>query len=174
MPHTITAFDTGTGFARYRLAASEAFVPEAASFLTEARSHNPPYGHPAVEWRDASDGLIYRQTFNLLLNDGVWFSLAAGAEPWYSSNNGPYGFPQTTEQQSNASLSARMPRIALTPGCSFNIYVLTAALSFEDDPMNLLSPDFDIELPHLWVEDVDAGPGARLQPGNPLLLGVGG
>lgn len=173
MPRAIQPPAQGIGFSRYELAANEAFTVLAASFLTSARTHNPPYGYPMVEWADAAGGVIYRQTFNNRLNDGVWVSMAAEAEPWYVSNNGQFGFPQAHEQQTNASMSVRMPLIPLTPACGFNIYVLTAALSFEDDPMNLLSSDFDILVPHLWVEDSDAGLG-RFGVGNPILIGVGG
>lgn len=163
MPRAIANIGVGNP-ATYTLTGTEEFTVLAVSCVFAALSHNPPYGYPTIEWRDAGDGLIYRQTLNTILNDFIGVSGAAEGEPWYVSNAGPFGFPQDTEQQSNATMSIRLPRITLTSGCTLGVYVATYALNGNENPTRALSTDFTITDAHLWVQDA---PGRKVLPPNP-------
>lgn len=163
MPRAIANIGQGNP-ATYKLGASEEFAVLAVSCVLEALRHNPPYGYPAFEWRAATGGLIYRQTMNTTLNDSLGIAASAGGEPWYVSNVGQFGFPQTIDQQEIGVLSIRIPILTLTPGCTFNIYVGTSVNTGNEPPDYNPSPDHTVTTIHLWVQD--AG-GRRVLPDNP-------
>lgn len=171
MPRPILVPLVNPSHASYTLSAHDEWTLLAVSCVFNATGHDNPYSYPIFQWTDPAGGIIYRQQLNSLLNDSVFVSASADAEPWYVSNDGPAGFPQSNIEQGNAVMSIRLPAITLYAGCNFSIYSLKSVIDGVEIIPFYLSPYNVIDGAHLWVEDVAASQFEPIVPGPYMLVG---
>jgi hypothetical protein len=165
--------DNGPGFASYTLGQRDAWRLESVTFTAVSSGPNDD-DDTFLDCLDGSGGVIYRQYLGTIHQPPAFYSLTAGAEPFWDQGDSTGSFPQDAGGFEGGIVTMRLAPVTLGPGCVLRVYAALGQPAADADPFASLDTSYSMPDLHLWVEDVDAAGGGRLDVGNPLLLGVGG
>lgn len=168
MPRSVTAFETGPGFATYTLGRRESFTVLAFSTLADAPGGPADDDDVYFDCISPTGRVIYRQSLGAVHQPPVFYSLAPLSEPMENL----YGqavaqWPQVDGVSGPATVTMRMSPVELAGSCVVRVYAVLGNVLPGDDPFAILDPTY-VFTPHLWVRD--SGNSRELPANSPPLL----
>lgn len=171
MPHEITNFDRGQGFAVYQLGKREAFTVQAFSTLAAAPFGPDDDDSLYLDYISPTGGVIYRQSLGVVHQPPVFYSLAPFSEPM-ETLPGPASadWPQVDGVEGPSVVTMGLAPLTLTGGCTVRVYACLGNPNPDDDPFASLDPTY-VFTPSMWV-DGRSRPQPLPAPLPPLLAHV--